>query len=122
MPAPEGLDQLANALDGASKGDINNMPSQLYSALATYINSRILSFLISVAIVVTIIFVFYGSFQYFTAYGDENKAASAKKSITYAFIGLLISLMAMGIATYVQRSITGSVPASTGVTLPVDTR
>lgn len=119
---PEGLDQLANSLDSASKGDINNMPSQLYSALATYINSRILSFLISAAIVVTIVFVLYGSFQYFTAYGDENKAASAKKSITYAFVGLLISLMAMGIATYVQRSITGSVPASTGVTLPVDTR
>ncbi len=114
------LDQLANELaNSGTQGNAQTLPAHLYKPIATYLNDRILSLLIAVAIIVTIAFVLYGSFLYFTAYGDENKATQAKKSITYAFIGLLISLMAMGIATYVQRSLVGNRAFTEGVSVPV---
>ena len=112
------MDALNNQLTQATQTGGANLPSQIYNALATYINDRIFSFLIGAAITVTIVFVLYGSFQYFTAYGDENKATSAKKTITYAFVGLLISFMAMGIASYVQKSITSERVGTPGVYVP----
>ena len=112
------MEDLNNSLLNATQGDVYTMPSGIYGALATYMNARIYPFLISIAITVTIIFVLYGSFQYFTAYGDENRATSAKKSITYAFVGLLITFFAMGIASYVQKSLTNSSAGTTGIQVP----
>jgi len=59
------------------------------------------------AVFTTILFVFYGAFLYFTAYGDENRATQAKKTLSYAFVGLLIVLLAFTIASFVQRLLLG---------------
>lgn len=84
------------------------LPTAVFSAIARYLGGRIIPMLISAAVALGIIFLMYGSMQYFMAYGDENRATSAKKTITYAFLGLILAFMAMGIAGLVQRSITNS--------------
>jgi uncharacterized membrane protein len=112
------MDNLNQSLLNSTTAGGLNTPAEVYKAFATYINDRVFSFLIGAAITVTVVFVLYGSFQYFTAYGDENKATSAKKTITYAFLGLFISFLAMGIASYVQKSITAQTAPASSVNLP----
>jgi len=105
MADPVTLEELGNQLSDVSQGPLDSLPQKLYTKIASYLNARIFPLLIAAAITCTIIFVFYGAFQYFTAYGDENKATNAKKTLTYAFIGLLISFLAMGIAGMVQQNL-----------------
>jgi len=103
------LDELEGNLMRATRTTNQGaVPGEIYKAIAVYINAWIFPFLIKAAIAVTILFILYGSFQYFTAYGDENKATTAKKTISFAFIGLIVAFMAMGIAGLVQRSVTNN--------------
>ncbi|MFH1910208.1 MAG: hypothetical protein ABIJ72_03425 [bacterium] len=105
MPGFESLDTLGTELSRVSQEPLDSVPTSLYRVIAHYLEDRVFTLLIAAAITCTIIFVFYGAFQYFTAYGDENKATNAKKTLTYAFIGLLISFLAMGIAGMVQQNL-----------------
>jgi hypothetical protein len=109
LPAPVSaqrtLSELEENLTAATQVGETQLPGELYRVIAGFIKERVFQLLISVAIAMAILFMLYGSLQYFTAYGDENRATNAKKTITYAFIGLLIAFMAMGIAGLVQQSI-----------------
>lgn len=99
------LEDFGKSLETATQADEKDLPGKLYNAVAAFISNRVFQLLISAAVAMAILFIMYGSMQYFTAYGDENRATNAKKTITYAFIGLIIAFMAMGIAGLVQRSI-----------------
>jgi len=104
----QSLDEFGKNLQGATTAGIEDLPKELYNVIASFIANRVFSILTGVAIAMAILFIMYGSLQYFTAYGDENRATGAKKTITYAFIGLIIAFMAMGIAGLVQQSITNN--------------
>jgi len=96
------LDQLSNDLNqSASTGD----PKDLAIKIQNWLQESIYPLILGAVVFVTLGAVFYGGFLYFTAYGDENKAAQGKKSITYGFIGLFIALIAFSIVTYVQQNI-----------------
>ncbi len=43
---------------------------------------------------IAIIFLIWAGFQYFTAYGNEEKANKAKITITWAIVGLIIIILA----------------------------
>jgi len=49
---------------------------------------------LSIAGGIAIIFIIWGAFQYFTAYGNEEKAQNGKKIITWAIIGLVVMILA----------------------------
>jgi hypothetical protein len=63
---------------------------------------RILSGLIGV---IAVIMVMYSGFKYITAAGDSSKAASAKSTLVYAIIGLVIAFMAQLIVKFVLDKI-----------------
>jgi len=124
------LDTLEKSISGAVlQNSSSTNPQDAASAtagalnmgLTNWIKDQIFPLILGILIFGTILFVFYGTFLYFTAYGDEARAAQAKKTITYAFIGFLIAAVAFGITTYVrkvligkeseQRLYPGSVPA-----------
>jgi phosphotransferase system glucose/maltose/N-acetylglucosamine-specific IIC component len=81
------------------------MAHSLYEAISNWFSESIFPIIMTILVFVTVVFVFYGSFQYFTAYGNEAKAESAKKTITFAIIGFIIALLAFSAATFVQRII-----------------
>lgn len=56
--------------------------------------SNIINMALAAAGLVAVIYLVIGAFQYFTAYGDESKAESAKKTITWAIIGLVVIILA----------------------------
>lgn len=104
-----GLNELGTSLNdavlnsGSGTGN-QDVAAQVYHTSSSWIAGNLMPKLIAIVVFVTIAFVFYGGFLYFTAYGDETKATTAKKTLLYAFIGLILSLTAFSIISYVQRS------------------
>lgn len=98
----EQLETTINTEITASGGTPDSLADGLARAFSEYLGQKIWPLMIGIAITVTILFIFYGAFLYFTAYGDENKATQAKKTITSAFVGLFIVGMAFGIASFVN--------------------
>ncbi len=51
--------------------------------------------------IIAVIIILYGGFKWMTAAGNEENVSSAKKIITAGIIGLIIVLMAFGIAQFI---------------------
>jgi len=56
--------------------------------------------------VVSVIMIIIGGFQYITSAGDSNKVGTAKNTILYAIIGLVIVALAQFIVQFVLSRIT----------------
>lgn len=63
--------------------------------------ANIISTLIFVIGAVAVIVIIVGGIQYVTAAGDENKTKSAKNTILYAVVGLVLAVAAYGIVSFV---------------------
>ncbi len=57
---------------------------------------------------VSVIMIIYGGFKYVTSGGDSSGVTSAKNTILYAIIGLIIALLAYGILNFVIKNLTGT--------------
>ena len=97
------LENLSDQLNSVAGTSGEGLPQAINSAITTWLGAKIFQFLWTVMIFVVFAFVFYGAFLYFTAYGDENRALLAKKTITYAFVGFAIAASAIGITMYVHN-------------------
>lgn len=92
---------------GGTAGCVDNGPSdpdspssQINKTIATVIN--ILSFIIGVAAVIMIII---GGFKYVTANGDSGNVNSAKDTILYAIVGLVVVALAQFIVKFVLSKV-----------------
>ncbi len=56
---------------------------------------------------VTVLFIVLGGFQYVTSAGNKERAESAKRTLTYAVVGLVIVILAKIIVSLVTNSIKG---------------
>ena len=79
---------------GPAEDSVNNI-------VATVIN--IFSWIVGV---VAVIFVIFGGFKYITSGGDSNKVSSAKNTILYAIVGLIIVALAQVIVVFVLNAAT----------------
>ena len=115
-----GLENLSNDLQTkvAATADSTRLPAAIYTSVAGWLSDKIYPLIIGVAVLATLLFTFYGAFLYFTAYGDENRATQAKKSITYAIIEFVIALLAFSISAYVQNVILAPSGSATPTPLP----
>jgi len=62
---------------------------------------RFLGIILGVIVIVAVIFILLGAFQFFTAGGDPEKASQAKQQIVYAVIGLFIAAAAAALVNWV---------------------
>jgi hypothetical protein len=62
----------------------------------------ILSFIVGVAAVIMVII---GALRYITSNGDSNQISSAKSTIIYALIGLVVAVLAQAIVAFVFKRI-----------------
>ncbi len=104
-----GLDDLSNRLNNAitsqttgGQNPTGTVAGGIWEAIYPWLTGKVYSVMVTILIIVVVLFIFYSSFLYFTAYGDENRATMAKKTLTYAFVGLAISLLAVSIASYAR--------------------
>jgi Type IV secretion system pilin len=59
--------------------------------------------------IVAVIMIIYGGFRYITSGGDSGRVGSAKNTLIYAIIGLIIVALAQFIVHYVLQTATNSV-------------
>ena len=88
------LDEQATCNPDEANDAVNNI-------VTTVIN--IFSWIVGVVCVIMII---YGGFKYVTAGGDSNNVTSAKNTILYAIVGLVIVALAQVIVKFVLAKVT----------------
>lgn len=90
-----GLDQL-NSNQGCSTGDAG--VQKIISAVVS-----ILSYIVGIAAVIMIVI---GGFKYVTSGGDSNRISSAKTTLVYALIGLVVVALAQFLVHFVLTTAT----------------
>lgn len=58
--------------------------------------------------VISVIMIIYGGFKYITSSGSNEKVGSAKNTIIYAIVGLIIVALAQVIVHFVLNNVTGA--------------
>ncbi len=69
--------------------------------------SQIVNIISVIVAVVAVIMIIFGGFKYITSGGDSNNITSAKNTILYAIIGLIIVALAQFIVKFVLGKATG---------------
>jgi Flp pilus assembly pilin Flp len=98
-----GLEFNAN---GQSCGNSANQNNTLNNVIGTVINvfSVIVGF-------ISIVMIIYGGFKYVTSGGDSGKVTSAKNTILYALIGIVIVALAQVLVRYVFAKANSTIAA-----------
>lgn len=84
----EGIRKVSSA-DVAKGGDADS------------IIKNIIDFALMAIVVVSVFMLILGGFKYTTSNGDSNKVTSAKNTIMYAIIGLVIAIFSYAIVNFV---------------------
>lgn len=66
---------------------------------------RVVDIILFVLGVLAVIMIIVGGFRYVTSGGDSNKLTSAKNTILYAVIGLIVALFAYAIVKWVVKQV-----------------
>jgi fumarate reductase subunit D len=69
--------------------------------------TNIRNYFLGAVIIVCVFMILWAAFNYVTSGGDEKKVESAKKTIYYAVIGLIVALLAVSIVGLVRGVIEG---------------
>lgn len=92
-------DEVKKGINSVSTGSALSFDSAMEAIVST------LLFIIGAVSVAMII---YGGFRYVTSGGEASAVKSAKDTITYAVIGLIVAVLAYSIASFVIGSLDGS--------------
>jgi len=65
----------------------------------------IIKFALDFAGILAVIMILYSAFRYVTAFGEESKAESAKKTLLWAIIGLAVISLSAIIKNLVQKEL-----------------
>ncbi len=66
-----------------------------------------LNVFLSLVGIIAVVFLVWGGIQYITSAGEESKIEHAKKTITYAIIGLLVIGLAVVVVNFVVKAFVG---------------
>lgn len=69
--------------DGIQSGGINELATILANAL---------TIMLTIAVIVTLIYLILGGMQWISSGGDKQKVAAARSRLTWAIIGLIVAL------------------------------
>lgn len=96
---------LAVGIYDACSTDPNNIVCANSSESVDPVIKTVIRYLLIISGIVSVVMVIIGGLKYSTSNGDSAKLSSAKNTILYAIIGVIISALAYGIVDYVFRSI-----------------
>lgn len=96
------MGKLALTLPGGFNPQGQGVPSGGMSMLETILrNTLILVFI--VAVILAVIFLILGGIRWITSGGDAKGIEAARKQITYAIIGLIVTLVAFAIIVIIGQ-------------------
>jgi energy-converting hydrogenase Eha subunit B len=95
-------DQVAQGATEASGNDVNcNDNSAGDASSLTSLARNIVNIFSIIVGAVAVIMIIYGGFRYITSGGDSNSVGSAKNTLIYAIVGLIIVALAQIIVRFV---------------------
>lgn len=98
QPLFAGTNSIGTACDGVSNSSFcASRRENANGAFAASLTNTLLFVLGIVAVVMIIV----GGIKYATANGDASKVKSAKDTVMYSVVGLIVAIMAWGIVTFV---------------------
>ncbi len=71
---------------------------------ANVLIKRIVNVLLFVLGAISVIMIIFGGIKYTTSNGDQNKVVSAKNTIVYSVVGVIVALLAYAIVNFVISS------------------
>lgn len=99
-----------NRLAASFNIDRSNFPPAGKFSNFGQLASDVVTILIGVAFAISIIFIVIAGIKIVTASGDEKKLAAATGTLTYAIIGLVVTILAFVIVRLVQYFLGSNVP------------
>lgn len=103
-----GAQDLFSACDqatGAAKEYCNSKKASGNTTTSDSLVKLVMNTMFYIVGIVSIIMIIYGGMKYTTSSGDPKKVASAKATILYAVIGLIVALFAVAIVQFVSTRI-----------------
>lgn len=98
LPAPAGA---INVFNGACKGNNNAEVCKAKSDSINPLVQTIINTLLFAVGIIAVIMIIIGGIRYVSSNGDSSQITSAKNTIMYSVIGLIVSLMAFAIVSFV---------------------
>ncbi len=71
----------------------------------TGILTRIIQILVYIVGIASVIMIIIGGFRYVLSHGDPGAVSTAKNSILYALVGLVVAILAQGIVAFVLKKL-----------------
>lgn len=99
LAAPSFLKEIAALLGWTNVNNAQVAAAQSFTEIA----GNVLNFLLSIIGILAIIMLVIGGFMYLTAAGDENRAETGKRIVTYATIAIAVALSALVLVVQVTK-------------------
>jgi hypothetical protein len=102
-------DNLCGSVDSLSVDSQGNCASTTSSGTDTINNiiTTVINLFSMIVGIIAVIMIIYGGLRYITSGGDSAKITSAKNTIIYALIGLVVVALAQFIVKFVLNKVTG---------------
>ena len=85
--------------------NIKNKLNGLPNANDTDVQSNVINYFLYITGIVSVVMIIIAGVQMTTSAGDPGAVAKAKKTMTYAIVGLVITILAYAIVNFVVRNI-----------------
>lgn len=97
-----------NAATGGTTADCGNAGTGTGTEDLSGIASKVVNIFSIIVGIVAVLMIIYGGFKYITSGGDSGNVSSAKNTLIYAIIGLIIVALAQIIVHYVINTASGA--------------
>ncbi|MDO4870553.1 MAG: hypothetical protein Q3996_00425 [Candidatus Saccharibacteria bacterium] len=95
----------SGGISGGVNCATNNSKDKLFGDGSVFNN--VVNFLLFLIGIISVIMIIYGGIQYSLSAGDSSKVTSAKNTILYAIVGLIVAMLAFAIVNFVTGAIGG---------------
>ena len=99
--APDASAQVTSGINAATTGEMRG--KSVDNTVGSIVNV-----LLWVVGILSVAMIAWSGFKYITSAGDTSKLASAKSTLIYAVVGLIIAIMAYAIVNFVRTEVTST--------------
>lgn len=88
------MEKLALSISGTPIRGAGNVPTGGFYTTGTWIIQDFIFYFYIAAIILALLFIVWGGFNWITSGGDKQKLAQARQRIVFAIVGLIIAFLA----------------------------
>lgn len=94
---------LANSIDNINEG-LNKTQDAAGGLEMNDVIKTIITTMLFIVGILAVIMIIYGGIRYVTAHGDKTQVASAKDTVVYAVVGLVVAIVAYALVDWVVKA------------------